>query len=321
MTYPTISGVEGGGTAICNAYGIPAYPTVIIIAPDHSIVVQDIWPIPNAQIFIDPLEGFGCEQHDCDGGSTLSAEFTADNTEICLTNQVQFTNSSVGEITTYAWEFEGGDPATSSDENPVVTYNTAGTYSVTLTVSNDTETDDITMDDYITVNSLEAVFETDETDICNEVQVQFTDNSTCDATTWAWTFEGGDPATSTEQNPVITYAIGGTYDVTLTVTNANGDNELVKEDYMVVHNCTGIEYLSTQNMSVSPNPSNGQFQIVLPGTIVYNVFVYDVTGQLVNESIIPAGENTLDISHLNNGVYFINADNGTIQYKERIIIK
>jgi len=51
VEYPTISG-EAGGTAICNQYGIPAYPTVILIMPDRSIVIQDLWPINNAQTVI-----------------------------------------------------------------------------------------------------------------------------------------------------------------------------------------------------------------------------------------------------------------------------
>jgi thiol-disulfide isomerase/thioredoxin len=65
VTYPTISGIEGGGTAICNDYQIPAYPTVILIAPDHSIVEQDIWPIATAQTIIDILESHGIEEHEC----------------------------------------------------------------------------------------------------------------------------------------------------------------------------------------------------------------------------------------------------------------
>jgi len=320
LTYPTVSGTEGGGNAVNSTYGIPAYPTVILIAPDHSIVIQDLWPIPNAQTIINALENYPIQANEC-GSSTLTASFTADNTAVCLTNQVQFTNSSSGDITTYAWTFEGGDPATSSDENPLVTYNTTGTFNVSLTVSNDTETANVDMDDYITVSSIEAAFTAEETDICNETQVQFLDNSSCDATSWVWTFEGGDPASSTEQNPVVTYATSGSYSVTLVATNANGNNEINIDNYMTVHNCTGVEYLSAQSMRIAPNPNNGRFQITLPGNLIYRVFVYDVTGHLVNESNISAGENSLDISHLESGVYLINADNGSIQYKERLIIE
>ena len=55
--------------------------------------------------------------------------------------------------------------------------------------------------------------------------VTFTDLSTNSPTTWAWTFEGGSPATSTSQTPTpVTYAAKGTYMVTLTVTNATGND-------------------------------------------------------------------------------------------------
>ena len=64
VEYPTISG-EAGGTQICNQYQIPAYPTVILIMPDRSIVINDLWPINNAQTVIAALEQHGLEQHDC----------------------------------------------------------------------------------------------------------------------------------------------------------------------------------------------------------------------------------------------------------------
>ncbi|MBR3426654.1 MAG: redoxin domain-containing protein [Bacteroidales bacterium] len=64
VEYPTISGVAGG-TQICNQYSIGAYPTVILIMPDRSIVINDLWPINNAQTVIAALEQHGLEQHDC----------------------------------------------------------------------------------------------------------------------------------------------------------------------------------------------------------------------------------------------------------------
>lgn len=321
VLYPSISGVEGGGTTICNAYGIAAYPTHIIIAPDHTIIEQDIWPISSPSDFIDPLEAAGCEANEC-GSSTLTADFAADQTEICQTDEVIFTDNSIGGATSWEWTFDGGDPATSDEQNPTVTYNTDGIYDVTLTVTNDLgEESTLLQEDLITVSALSALFEVNETDVCNEVQVQFTDLSTCNAESWSWTFEGGAPETSDEQNPMVTYAVGGTFDVTLTVTNANGDSELIQDNYMTVHNCTAVDYLYSQEMSIAPNPGNGELQLVLPGTINYDVFIYDLTGHLLYKSSIAAGENQLDISHLESGVYLINADNGIVQYKERVIIK
>ena len=60
--------------------------------------------------------------------------------------------------------------------------------------------------------------------ICPGASVQFTDQSYGSPTTWAWTFPGGTPGTSTLQNPLVLYSAPGTYPVTLTVTNGNGSN-------------------------------------------------------------------------------------------------
>ena len=65
VEYPTISGVAGG-SGICNTYQISYYPTVILVAPDHSIVIQDLWPINNAQSVVNALVAQGLEPHDCD---------------------------------------------------------------------------------------------------------------------------------------------------------------------------------------------------------------------------------------------------------------
>ena len=64
VEYPTI-GTSSGGSSICSTYGISAYPTVILIMPNHQIVIQDLWPINNAQTIITALEGQGLQQHDC----------------------------------------------------------------------------------------------------------------------------------------------------------------------------------------------------------------------------------------------------------------
>ena len=70
VEYPTISG-PAGGTTICGSsmYNIPAFPTVILIAPDRSIVINDLWPINNAQTVINALEQHGLQQHDCNGAT------------------------------------------------------------------------------------------------------------------------------------------------------------------------------------------------------------------------------------------------------------
>lgn len=81
---------------------------------------------------------------------------------------------------------------------------------------------------------LQAAFTADNTTLCHGSSVQFTDQSQGSPTGWNWTFEGGAPATSTLQNPLVTYATNGVYDVTLTVTKGALSNTLVEPDMIHV---------------------------------------------------------------------------------------
>ena len=64
VEYPTIGG-PAGGAGICNTYQIGAFPTVILIMPDRSIVINDLWPISNAQTVVNALGQHGVMPHDC----------------------------------------------------------------------------------------------------------------------------------------------------------------------------------------------------------------------------------------------------------------
>lgn len=83
VEYPTISGVAGG-SSICSSYHITSYPTVILIAPDHSIVIKDLYPIPSAQTVITQLESHGVEQHEC--GSSPKLTFNIDTLWVSQVN-------------------------------------------------------------------------------------------------------------------------------------------------------------------------------------------------------------------------------------------
>ncbi|MTI33403.1 GEVED domain-containing protein [Xanthovirga aplysinae] len=87
------------------------------------------------------------------GGSVPQADFIANSTNINVGNSVSFTDLSSGSPTSWNWEFEGGTPATSTNQNPTVTYNTAGTFNVTLTVSNNNGTGEQTYNNYISVSN------------------------------------------------------------------------------------------------------------------------------------------------------------------------
>uniref|UniRef100_UPI003137FB35 M43 family zinc metalloprotease n=1 Tax=Fluviicola taffensis TaxID=191579 RepID=UPI003137FB35 len=83
------------------------------------------------------------------------ADFSASSTTVCQGGTVTFTNLST-LATSYAWTFAGGTPGTSTATNPTVTYNTAGTYAVTLVATNANGSDTETKTAYITVVSSTA---------------------------------------------------------------------------------------------------------------------------------------------------------------------
>ncbi|MTI28330.1 M43 family zinc metalloprotease [Fulvivirga kasyanovii] len=69
-----------------------------------------------------------------------------------------------------------------------------------------------------------AAFTASATSLTPGESITYSDQSTGSPDSWSWSFPGGTPATSTEQNPTVTYNTAGTYNVALTVTNANGSD-------------------------------------------------------------------------------------------------
>ncbi|MDP6908138.1 MAG: FISUMP domain-containing protein, partial [Flavobacteriales bacterium] len=89
-------------------------------------------------------------------------------------------------------------------------------------------------------DDVDADFSSSSSTIDVGQSINFTDESLGNPTSWEWTFEGGAPETSTDQNPNgVGYASAGTYDVSLTVTNENGSDTETKTGYVVVNQVGG----------------------------------------------------------------------------------
>ena len=157
-----------------------------------------------------------------------------------LTASFTYTGSSA---TGWTWNF--GDGFTSNVQNPIHTYANPGTYTVTLTVSNACGSAQLVSN--VTTGPV-AAFTSNVQSGCAPLTVQFT-NQSQGATSWSWQFQGGTPATSTLNNPTVTYNIPGSYDVTLIVTNSSGSNNETKFDYIVVSAPPVANFTSTVNGS------------------------------------------------------------------------
>lgn len=129
-----------------------------------------------------------------------------------------------------------------------------------------------------------ADFTADSMTICLDTNntVNFMDATVPNATTWSWTFEGGTPATSNAQNPTVTYAAVGTYNVTLAVTNSEGNDTKTVNDFITVvsgndcPSCTMYNY-SGSAIAISENGANNEYtstvNVPVSGTSVTDINV------------------------------------------------
>ncbi|MFN5417807.1 MAG: M43 family zinc metalloprotease [Flavobacteriia bacterium] len=87
-----------------------------------------------------------------DGNPTLcAADFYTDRTVVCSGSPIQFFDNSYNNVSTWSWSFPGAATTSSTEQNPTITYNTPGTYSVTLTAGDGNGTVSQTKTAYITV--------------------------------------------------------------------------------------------------------------------------------------------------------------------------
>ena len=256
--------------------------------------------------------------------------FTADVTSGCAPITVNYSDLSTGNVTAWSWSFPGGTPNTSTDQNPVVSYNTSGTYNVTLVASNSSGGTTVTQSSFIVVDDVPnaaftsnsnvltstfnnmstnatsyswdfgdgnvsadanptytyaaggtysvtltatnacgsvttteevtvvaapvAAFTSDVVNGCAPFTVNFSDQSSGGVTGWSWSFPGGTPSSSTDENPSVTYDTPGTYDVTLVSTNVSGSNGVTQTSYIVVETVPSISFgSSTSSLTATFN--------------------------------------------------------------------
>ncbi|MFH1120622.1 MAG: S8 family serine peptidase [Bacteroidota bacterium] len=166
-----------------------------------------------------------------------TANFSASPATICTGSSTTFTNLSYGNPTSWNWSFPGGTPSSFSGQNPpAITYPVAGSFSVTLTVSDGVISDTETKTGYINVQNVIAEFTGVPLSIFMGGSVTFTDNSGCSPTSWEWSFPGGSPPAYSGQNPpAITYATPGTYNVTLVASKPGATDTRTKTAYITVN--------------------------------------------------------------------------------------
>ncbi|BDD08332.1 hypothetical protein FUAX_07640 [Fulvitalea axinellae] len=140
----------------------------------------------------------------------------------------------------YAWSFPGAYPEMSSEARPTVSYAKSGTYPVSLKVVTSAGTHEVSKNAYIhvaddgTVNLPPVVDFEIPANAKEETPVQFTAQaSDPDGSVVAYAWDFGDNTGTTEANPTHTFATAGDYNVTLTVTDSDGETAHVSKTVTV----------------------------------------------------------------------------------------
>ena len=165
--------------------------------------------------------------------------FTSDEIIIPVGETINFTDLTSGLPSNWNWTFSGGDPATSTNQNPEnILYDAEGIFSVKLVSSNELGIDSIVKETYITASTTvlpEVDFEINISRFCVGDTIKLFDQTQLSPIQWHWQFQPSDVVfvngtNRNSQNPEIIINSTADYSVTLTSWNLNGSSELTKTD-------------------------------------------------------------------------------------------
>lgn len=145
---------------------------------------------------------------------------------ICNTTAVKFKNCSEG-AEEYFWSFENGDPATSTEKEPLVTFPDFGNYHIRLIAKLDEKCiDTLDRDIVLSTATIQSLFSLDATDCGSDVTIKTT-NLSIGGANYQWYLNGANSnQTSSQFEPTFTVPTG-IYDVTLIAYHLNGCSDTI----------------------------------------------------------------------------------------------
>jgi PKD repeat protein len=248
------------------------------------------------------------------------ANFEFSPTLLCRNQPVTFTSTS-DFASTYTWSFgSGAIPLNATGEGPYeVNYPLqGGDKMIQLIVNNaagaDTMTTQVFVDAIPTGNF--------DSEVGNDGEVNFISTAN-NANLIAWDFGNGQ--VSADQNPMTQYAEPGTYEVTLTLTNDCGDRVITEE--VVVMTTSATEVLNNMNLRIFPNPSNGQFALLIENANANQLTLElsDLRGSLIQtvelNNLSGTIQHDFNKQELTSGVYFLKIKEDNKSVVTKVIIE
>jgi PKD repeat protein len=236
------------------------------------------------------------------GGNILTADFTSDVTQLCAGGQVHFYDNSTGNITSWAWVFPQGTPSTSTEQNPVVTYNAPGMPGVSLTVSDGTNSNTFNALEYLII--LGEVSTPDQpagdTEICQDApNGNYTSSGNpAYVTSWIWDLSPATAGTITPNGPIAV--------VNWSATFAGTASLKVKTSNL----CGESSWSDILNITVQPFPAAA-------GNITGDEIVCQEQVQLYTVPVIAdATDYEWSLEPVAAGIMVISANEGTITWSD-----
>ncbi len=262
----------------------------------------------------------------------INVNFSASVTSGCEGLEVQFTDGSTGGGTEWLWTFEGGTPETSTEQNPTVTYSTAGVFDVTLTVTGELGSNSMTKSNYITIMGMPALPGNiaGNTQTCQGYTEIYNIDPIANANSYMWVLEPAEAGTIVTQNMnELTILWNDTFEGTAAMkvcgVNECGEGSWSADFAVEVVNCVGIgENDNDASLSIYPNPSNGKFTIELSANDVVSINLMNALGESVYriENIEVKGNftKTIESGKLAEGVYYLKIEGVTTNINQKVVI-
>lgn len=247
------------------------------------------------------------------------------NQTVALTSNCTRTTSYTWSITPNSYTLQSGSKL--SDKNLYVSFNSTGSYTITLLGANSSDKVTTSKQNYINVSSTSNLkptcdFVADELTPNTVQTVRLFDLSDNNPTSWLWTITPAtytlmNSTTTTSKNMDVKFNAFGLYAVTLKVTNATGTDQKAKTAYInvVANSNRSIEAANT--ITVFPNPATDKITVKGLETLK-QVILTSVNGQVIAAKF---EENVIDLSGISAGVYFatITDQNGGV-YQTKFIV-
>jgi len=251
--------------------------------------------------------------------STIISNFAASDTALCEKFCINFFDSSQNNPASWLWLFPGGNPSSSTDQNPsTICYTTPGIFDVTLITSGANGNDTLTLTNYITV------YPTPPFPTITQVGYTLTSSP---ANSYQWQFNSADISGATNQS----YTILQTGFYTVVAGDSNGCINSFTE-YVLI---SGIDEMgSNANISIYPNPSSGNFMVewlnacpafcggLIAGEV--SIDVINTLGQKVFSSVEKISftqfEKEVDLTNVPGGIYFVEIKTVNEFFRKKIVI-